>query len=243
VLVSLNGDTSDSWEREGNNPGGLPAVLTDRVRGGLDVAVLDDDVASDQRERAEHKESRQISLYTFPTTRKGALSPSIKSAEAENVADYRMVVAPSSIPSALSRFGAAAAGVALSVVVVLLAQPNLTRSAWRDGLIFWVPVALLLITVAGLCWWFALRGDRTESRSAMAATWKGGVWVGAPSFALGFIGPLVIRPTSSLGPLLGILFTGPLGFVCGAMVTLGVRKLRPRAEGSLQRTVRPKPAE
>jgi hypothetical protein len=128
--------------------------------------------------------------------------------------------------NALSRFGAAVAGVALSFVVVLLALPNLTRPTWRDGLIFWVPIALLLITVAALCWWFALRGDRTESRSAIAAAWKGGVWIGTPSFALGFIGPLVIWPDNNLGPLLGILLTGPLGFVSGALVTLGVRKLR-----------------
>ena len=111
-----------------------------------------------------------------------------------------MVAEPSSIPRALSRIGAATAGVALSFVVVLLARPNLTRAEWRDGLIFWVPAALLLIAVAALCWWFALRGDRTESRSAIAATWKGGLWVAAPSFALGFIGPLVIWPESNLGP-------------------------------------------
>ncbi len=129
-----------------------------------------------------------------------------------------MVVASSSTPSALTRVGAAAAGVALGVVVVLIALPNLRRPGWFSGsLIFWAPLALLLITFAVLCWWFALRGDRAESRAAIRATWKGGVWVGAASFALGFIGPLVIWPDGNLGPLLGILLTGPLGFVCGAL--------------------------
>jgi len=138
-----------------------------------------------------------------------------------------MVVASSSTPSALTRVGAAAAGLALSVVVVLIALPNLRRPGWfnRD-LIFWLPLTLLLITFAALCWWFALRGDRAESRAAIGATWKGGVWVGAASFALGFIGPFLIWPDSNLGPLLGILLTGPLGFVCGALGALGFQKLR-----------------
>ena len=138
-----------------------------------------------------------------------------------------MVVASSSTPSALKRVGAAAAGLALSVVVVLIALPNLRRPGWfSESLIFWAPLALLLITLAALCWWFALRGDRAESREAIGATWKGGVWVGTPSFAAGFIGPVLIWPDGNLGPLLGILLTGPLGFVCGALGALGFRKLR-----------------
>jgi hypothetical protein len=138
-----------------------------------------------------------------------------------------MVVAPSSTPSALIRLAAAAAGVALGVVVVLIALPNLRRPESLNGsLIFWMPIALFLITLAALCWWFALRGDHAESRGAIGATWKGGIWLGAPSFALGFIGPLVIWPHGNLGPLLGILLTGPLGFVCGALVALVFRKLR-----------------
>jgi hypothetical protein len=96
----------------------------------------------------------------------------------------------------------------------------------QGSLIFWVPPALLLITLAALCWWFALRGGRAASRAAIGATWKGGVWVGVPSFALGFIGPVLIWPDGNLGPLLGILLTGPLGFVCGALGALGFRKLR-----------------
>ena len=138
-----------------------------------------------------------------------------------------MVVASSSTPGALTRVGAAAAGAALSVVVVLIVLPNVRRPGWLNGsLIFWVPPALLLITLAALCWWFALRGGRAESRAAIGATWKGGVWVGVPSFALGFIGPVLIWPGGNLGPLLGILLTGPLGFVCGALGALGFRKLR-----------------
>jgi hypothetical protein len=44
-----------------------------------------------------------------------------------------MVVASSSTPGALTRVGAAAAGAALSVVVVLIALPNLRRPGWFKG--------------------------------------------------------------------------------------------------------------
>jgi hypothetical protein len=41
--------------------------------------------------------------------------------------------------------------------------------------------------------------------------------VGGVGLAIGFVGPLVLYPKASLGPLLGILATGPLGFVVGAL--------------------------
>lgn len=42
-------------------------------------------------------------------------------------------------------------------------------------------------------------------------------------FAMGLIGPLVFYPKSNLGPLLGILVTGPLGFVIGVIGSVIVR--------------------
>jgi hypothetical protein len=44
-----------------------------------------------------------------------------------------------------------------------------------------------------------------------------GVRVGVVTFLLGFIGPMVLDPTSGNGPLLGIFITGPAGFVLGAL--------------------------
>jgi hypothetical protein len=136
-----------------------------------------------------------------------------------------MVGPTASTPTALSRLGAAAVGAALGFLAVWICQRNLGHPTW-DGWIFWVPLTLLLTTLAALCWWFALRGDRPESRAAMRASWRGGLLVGALGFALGFVGPLVITPSANLGPLLGILLTGPLGFVGGAVGALGFWKLR-----------------
>jgi hypothetical protein len=43
---------------------------------------------------------------------------------------------------------------------------------------------------------------------------------------IGVVGPLVIYPKANLGPLLGILITGPLGFVVGVLGSGAVRAMR-----------------
>lgn len=43
----------------------------------------------------------------------------------------------------------------------------------------------------------------------------GGILLGAIGFSIGFFGPIIFMPTSNQGPLLGIFFTGPIGFVLG----------------------------
>jgi hypothetical protein len=50
--------------------------------------------------------------------------------------------------------------------------------------------------------------------------------VGTVSFLAGFVGPTVFTPDSNQGPLLGILITGPLGFVIGAVVGLVIGLVR-----------------
>lgn len=43
----------------------------------------------------------------------------------------------------------------------------------------------------------------------------GGVILGSIGFCAGFFGPMILRPDANQGPLLGIFFTGPLGFILG----------------------------
>jgi len=43
----------------------------------------------------------------------------------------------------------------------------------------------------------------------------GGFSVGGIGLLGGFFGPMIFMPDSNLGPLLGIFFTGPIGFVIG----------------------------
>jgi len=42
-----------------------------------------------------------------------------------------------------------------------------------------------------------------------------GLFVGTISFLAGFIGPIVVAPDANQGPLLGILYTGPIGVLAG----------------------------
>jgi hypothetical protein len=114
------------------------------------------------------------------------------------------------------RLGSAALGAALIGFAGWIALRNL-RLPSLDGWIFWIPVTLWLGTMGLLCWWAALGGHRPASRARIGASWRAGWLVGAAGLALGFIGPLVLTPKANLGPLLGILLTGPLGFVLGAL--------------------------
>ena len=65
------------------------------------------------------------------------------------------------------------------------------------------------------------RGQIVRSRLEASITWiiLWSVFLGSTGFAAGFFGPLILRPDSNQGPLLGIFITGPLGAVVG--VTLG----------------------
>lgn len=114
------------------------------------------------------------------------------------------------------RVTTAALGAALIGLVVWIIWRN-----WRvgalDAWILWVPVTLFLLTMGVLCWWFTLRGHQPASQSGIRSSWRTGWIVGGIGLALGYVGPLVITPKATLGPLLGILVTGPLGFVLGAL--------------------------
>ena len=111
----------------------------------------------------------------------------------------------------------AGSGTGLILLAGWLAWRNLGFAA-RDGYVFWVPIALWLTTMGLLCWGSALGGEGRSTRARIASSWRAGWWLGGTGLALGFIGPLVITPRATLGPLLGILLTGPAGFVLGALV-------------------------
>ena len=115
-----------------------------------------------------------------------------------------------------SRLWAGTVGTALSGLAGYLAWRNLQHEK-LDGWIFWVPIALWLLTMGLLWWWKALGGAQPTVRARIDASWRIGWMAGAAGLALGFVGPLLVTPNASLGPLLGILITGPGGFVLGAL--------------------------
>lgn len=44
-----------------------------------------------------------------------------------------------------------------------------------------------------------------------------GLFIGSIAFFAGFIGPMLLAPDANQGPLLGILYTGPIGTVVGVL--------------------------
>jgi hypothetical protein len=116
--------------------------------------------------------------------------------------------------------GAALTGLALWIAFQNLGLP------WQDGGIFWIPVTLWLLTMGALCWWATAFGHQASSRAGIDAGWRAGWTLGGAGLALGFVGPLLLTPGANLGPLLGILVTGPLGFVVGVVGAALVRMAR-----------------
>jgi hypothetical protein len=106
--------------------------------------------------------------------------------------------------------GAALIGLAGWITLRNLRLPN------NDGWFFWVPIVGWLVTMGLLCWWAAL-ARQPATRTRIGASWRAGWVLGAVGLTLGFFGPLLVTPKANLGPLLGILITGPGAFVLGAL--------------------------
>lgn len=71
------------------------------------------------------------------------------------------------------------------------------------------------ITIAILGWWFVFFGHHAIHRARIMCALIGGVALGVIGFIGGFVGPLIFAPGANQGPLLGIIITGPLGFLAG----------------------------
>lgn len=127
------------------------------------------------------------------------------------------MISPSPSHFVARRLGSAGLGAALMGLAGYIALRNLSFPD-NDGWIFWVPITAWLFTMGILCLWSALDGHHGDTRARISSSWRTGWWLGGVAFGLGFIGPLILKPGANLGPLLGILLTGPAGFVLGALI-------------------------
>ena len=133
------------------------------------------------------------------------------------------------VDSAAGRIGSAVVGAALAVLAGWLAWINVSKPT-LDGWIFWLPITSWLLTMSVLCWWSALTNER-GAKGRIGASWHVGWTMGAIGLFAGFVGPLLLSDLN-LGPLLGILITGPLGFVVGALGAAAVSGIGRRASGT-----------
>jgi hypothetical protein len=75
--------------------------------------------------------------------------------------------------------------------------------------------ALCAIAVARFVWKW--QTGASSLRGLGRCVGMGAVATGVLGFFIGFVGPMVFAPGANQGPLLGILITGPVGFVLGAL--------------------------
>jgi hypothetical protein len=86
----------------------------------------------------------------------------------------------------------------------------------RIDLLPWIPPLGSLVcalVVARYIW----RRSASISPSFITCVVMGAAVTGAIGFSAGFFGPMLLAPGANQGPLLGIFFTGPLGFLLGAV--------------------------
>ena len=93
--------------------------------------------------------------------------------------------------------------------------------------LYWVPFALIhvpwglaaILSYAGAmaAGWFAWTRTASVNPTLMRSVGYWALVIGAIGFVGGFFGPMIIAPGANQGPLLGILITGPLGVVIGAI--------------------------
>lgn len=93
--------------------------------------------------------------------------------------------------------------------------------------VFWVPFSLIQVpdglrTILSLlcaigAGWYTWRSLGRAASGAMSSILLGAVLVGTVGFCGGFFGPMIVAPDANQGPLLGLLITGPLGFLLGGV--------------------------
>ena len=90
--------------------------------------------------------------------------------------------------------------------------------AARGGGLLSLIVGSASLLAAVLVWWFTARGHIPQARTRIAHIFVGAALLGGVSFIAGFVGPIVFMPHANQGPLLGIFFTGPIGFTVGGIL-------------------------
>ena len=87
-------------------------------------------------------------------------------------------------------------------------------------------IVVMSSAVAVFFGWIAARLHSTDSRKLMRAGCLGGSLIGGIAFLGGFIGPMILMPQANQAPLLGILLTGPIGWLLGTIFGVTRERLR-----------------
>ncbi len=94
----------------------------------------------------------------------------------------------------------------------------------------WGIAAVLSYAGAMVAGWYAWTRTASAHSGLARSTGYWALVVGAVGFVGGFFGPMIFAPGANQGPLLGILITGPLGLLIGAIGGLVSWLVRMRGE-------------
>jgi flagellar biosynthesis protein FliR len=75
-------------------------------------------------------------------------------------------------------------------------------------------LSIATVVLVGITVW-KVTANLTKDHSM--AIVRGGLFGGITGVLIGFIGPILLTPNSPQGPLLGVVFTIPIGFVLGLL--------------------------
>lgn len=87
------------------------------------------------------------------------------------------------------------------------------------GELHWLRNLISIICALGVGFYIWVKLG-TAPEKLMTCILSGAVLGGAIGFSAGFFGPIILTPGANQGPLLGIFFTGPIGFCFGGIVGL-----------------------
>jgi hypothetical protein len=110
-------------------------------------------------------------------------------------------------------------GIGLLIITGLLAwYPYRPGNGGSLGQAFFSP----FISIFFLSLWLAISGHNKRHRKLIGISLLTGLIIGIISFLAGFVVPLLLTPEANQGPLLGIFFTGPIGFAAGVLLGIPV---------------------
>jgi uncharacterized membrane protein len=104
------------------------------------------------------------------------------------------------------------------MLVAILLGPSESPAAAEIGRICGMGLGLIGGAILGA----SLAGRPIVARWSLGL----GAAIGGIAFLAGFVGPIILKPDSPQGPLLGIFVTGPLGFILGVILGLVVATAR-----------------